>query len=89
MGVATVLREFTPDLLRAMESAALAETAGELAPERRGYITTCLFAETKARYAISAAATLATLGSGGDRRSEGYSAERCVRQRQPHERSAT
>lgn len=64
--VALVMREFSFDLLRAMESAvpvALADVAGDLAPERRARIAQRVFAETRSRYAVNAAATLLTLRS--------------------------
>ncbi len=63
---ALIMRELSFDLLRAMESAvhvALADTTGDLAPERRARIAQRVFAETKARYAVNAAATLLTLHS--------------------------
>jgi len=63
---ALVMRELSFDLLRAMESAvpvALADVAGDLAPERRARIAQRVFAETKARYAANAGATLLTLCS--------------------------
>lgn len=63
---ALVMRELSFDLLRAMESAvpvALADVAGDLAPERRARIAQRVFGETKSRYAVNAAATLLTLHS--------------------------
>lgn len=65
--VAVTLRELSFDLLRAMEAAvpiALAQAAGDLAPELRARIANHVFAETKARYAVLAAATLLTTDAG-------------------------
>ncbi len=63
---ALVMRELSFDLLRAMESAipvALADVAGDLAPDHLARFAQRVFAETKSRYAVNAAATLLTLSS--------------------------
>ncbi len=62
--VAVTLRELSFDLLRAMEAAvpiALAQVAGDLAPELRARIANNVFAEAKIRYVALAAATLMTI----------------------------
>jgi len=63
---ALIMRELSFDLLRAMEvgvPVALADVAGDLAPERLARIAERVYAETKARYAVNAAATLLRLRS--------------------------
>lgn len=65
--VAVTLRELSFDLLCAMEAAvpiALAQAAGDLAPELRARIANHVFAETKIRYVALAAATLMTIDAG-------------------------
>ena len=65
--VAAVGRELSFDLLQAIEAAvpaALADVAGDLAPERLSRIAERVFLETKARYAVSAAATLLAAHAG-------------------------
>lgn len=64
---AVVVRELSFDLLRAMEAAvpsALADVAGDLGPERLSRIAERVFRETKARYAVNAAATLLATQAG-------------------------
>jgi hypothetical protein len=65
--VAAVGRELSFDLLQAIEAAvpvALADVAGDLGPERLSRISERVFRETKARYAVNAAATVLAAHAG-------------------------
>ena len=65
--VAAVVRELSFDLLQAIEAAvpaALADVAGDLGPERLSRISERVFRETKARYAVNAAATVLAAHAG-------------------------